>query len=44
LGFYKQSFERRKEEMKRENQAAKDAAKKNPPSEAEDHGKPDPSK
>lgn len=44
LGFYKQSFEKRKEEMKRESQAAKDAAKKNPPSEAEDHRKPDPSK
>lgn len=44
LGFYKQSFEKRKEEMKRETQAAKEAVKKNPPSESEAHEKPDPSK
>ena len=35
LGFYKQSFEKRKEEMRRESQAAKEAAKKNPPPDAD---------
>ena len=44
LGFYKQSFERRKEEMKRESQAAKDAARKNAPSDADAHGQRDPSR
>jgi hypothetical protein len=35
LGFYKQSFEKRKEEMRRESRAAKEAAKKNPPPDAD---------
>ena len=44
LGFYKQSFEKRKEEMKRESQAAKDALKRNTPLDDEAHVKPDPLK
>ena len=41
LGFYKQSFEKRKEEMKRESQAAKNAVKKHAPSDDDTSGKPD---